>query len=156
MTPPAAAFTLLLLAAASLAQAAPDAAADADAKPRKGLLAPKVHLTVDHSTASLMDKATADKLWKQHLGARVAKLYPVPKWGFISQVEGGFDASKTCVLTARAMMVPRRGKNLIFEPTKSATTFATQAGATVEQCRELARTKLDEAIVSVRSSLLKD
>lgn len=154
MTPPAAALTLLLLAAASLAQAAPEAAAEA--KPRKGLMAPRVHLTMDHSTASLMDKATADALWKKHLGARVAKLYPVPKWGFISQVEGGFDASKTCVLTARAMMVPRRGKNLIFEPSKSATTFATQAGATVEQCRELAKTKLDEAIVSVRSSLLKD
>jgi len=118
--------------------------------------APKGHLTMDHSTASLMDKPAADALWQKHLTARVVKLYPVAKWGFVSQVEGGFDDSKACVLTARAMMLPRRGKNLLFVPTKSATTFATQAGATAEQCRALAKTKLDEAIVAVRSSLLKD
>ena len=118
--------------------------------------APAAHLTIDHSTASLMDKPAAGALWKKHLTARVVKLYPVAKWGFVSQVEGGFDDNKACVLTARAMMVPRRGKHLLFVPTKSATTFATQAGATAEQCRALAKTKLDEAIVAVRSSLLKD
>ena len=146
--------TLVLLAAAGLAQAAPEDAATP--KPPRSLLAPKAHLTLDHSTPALMDKPTAAALWQSHLGARVAKLYPVPKWGFISQVEGGFDANKVCVITARAMMVPRRGKSLVFEPTKSATTFATQAGASAEQCRDLAKTKLDEAIVAVRSSLLKD
>ena len=135
----AALLTVLLLAGTGLAQAAP-----------------KTHLTMDHSTASLMDKPTAAALWHQHLTARVVKLYPVAKWGFISQVEGGFDMNKVCVLTARAMMVPRSGKNLLFVPTQSATTFATQAGATAEQCRALAKTKLDEAIVAVRSSLLKD
>ena len=135
----AALLTVLLLAGTGLAQAAP-----------------KTHLTMDHSTASLMDKPTAAALWQQHLTARVVKLYPVAKWGFISQVEGGFDDNKACVLTARAMMVPRSGKNLLFVPTQSATTFATQAGATAEQCRALAKTKLDEAIVAVRSSLLKD
>ena len=139
MKTPAALLTVLLLAGTGLAQAAP-----------------KTHLTMDHSSASLMDKPTAAALWQQHLTARVVKLYPVAKWGFISQVEGGFDENKACVLTARAMMVPRSGKNLLFVPTKSATTFATQAGATAEQCRALARTKLDEAIVAVRSSLLKD
>lgn len=139
MKTPAALLTVLLLAGTGLAQAAP-----------------KIHLTMDHSSASLMDKPTAAALWQQHLTARVVKLYPVAKWGFISQVEGGFDENKACVLTARAMMVPRSGKNLLFVPTKSATTFATQAGATAEQCRALARTKLDEAIVAVRSSLLKD
>ena len=135
----AALLTVLLLAGTGLAQAAP-----------------KTHLTMDHSSASLMDKPTAAALWQQHLTARVVKLYPVAKWGFISQVEGGFDDNKACVLTARAMMVPRSGKNLLFVPTQSATTFAAQAGATVEQCRALAKTKLDEAIVAVRSSLLKD
>ena len=135
----AALLTVLLLAGTGLAQAAP-----------------KTHLTMDHSSASLMDKPTAAALWQQHLTARVVKLYPVAKWGFISQVEGGFDENKACVLTARAMMVPRRGKNLLFVPTQSATAFATQAGATAAQCRALARTKLDEAIVAVRSSLLKD
>ena len=65
--------------------------------------------------------------------------------------------NKAGVLTARAMMmVPRRGKHLLCVPTQSANTFATQAGATAEQCRALAQTKLDEAIIAVRSSLLKD
>ena len=139
MTTHAALLTALLLAGTGLVQAAP-----------------KSHLTLDHSTASLMDKPTAAALWQRHLTARVVKLYPVGKWGFISQVEGGFDENKACVLTARAMMVPRSGKNLLFVPTQSATTFATQAGATAEQCRALAKTKLDEAIIAVRSSLLKD
>ena len=139
MNKQAALLTVLLLAGTGPAQAA-----------RKG------HLTIDHSTASLMDKTSAAALWQKHLTARVVKLYPVAKWGFISQVEGGFDENKACVLTARAMMVPRSGKSLLFVPTKSATTFATQAGATTEQCRALAKTKLDEAIVAVRSSLLKD
>lgn len=134
----AALLTALLLAGTGLVQAAP-----------------KGHLTLDHSSASLMDKPTASALWQKYLTARVVKLYPVAKWGFISQVEGGFDDNKACVLTARAMMVPRRGKNLLFVPTKSATTFATQPGATAEQCRALAKSKLDEAIVAVRSSLLK-
>ena len=135
----AALLIVLLLAGTGLAQAAP-----------------KGHLTLDHSSPSLMDKPTAAALWQQHLTARVAKLYPVGKWGFISQVEGGFDDNKACVLTARAMMVPRSGKHLLFVPTKSATTLATQAGASAEQCRALAKAKLDEAIISVRSSLLKD
>ena len=64
--------------------------------------------------------------------------------------------NKAGVLTARAMMVPRSGKHLLCVPTQSANTFATQAGATAEQCRALAQTKLDEAIIAVRSSLLKD
>ena len=139
MNKQAALLSVLLLAGSGLVQAAP-----------------KGHLAMDHSSASLMDKPTAAALWQQHLTARVVKLYPVGKWGFISQVEGGFDENKACVLTARAMMVPRSGKNLLFVPTKSATTFATQAGATADQCRALAKTKLHEAIVAVRSSLLKD
>ena len=118
--------------------------------------APARHVTLDHSSATLIDKPTALGLWQQHLTARVVKLYPVSKWGFVSQVEGGFDDNKVCVVTARAMMMPRSGKTLLFVPTKSATTFVSQPGATIEQCRSLAKTKLDEAIIAVRSSLLAD
>ena len=118
------------------------------------MAAPKQHLVIDHSSPALMDKATAMAVWNQHLTARVVKLYPVAKWGFSSQVEGGFDESKTCVVTARAMMLPRAGKVLQFVPNKGATAFASQAGASLDQCRALARTKLDQVVVAVRSSLL--
>jgi len=51
--------------------------------------------------------------------------------------------------------VPRISRDrLVFKPHKTATAFATQAGATNEQCRELAAAKLKEAIVAVRSSLI--
>jgi hypothetical protein len=120
--------------------------------------APATYLIVDHSSAALMDKAGALASWKAQMDdkrmARIAKLYPVGKWGFISQVEGGFTADKACVVTARAMLVPRvLGSRLVFQPAKSATTFGTAANASAEQCKALAADKLKEAITSVDSAL---
>ena len=120
--------------------------------------APARHLIVDHSSEAVMDKGGALAIWQSQLDdkrmARIAKLYPVGKWGFISQVEGGFTPDKACVVTARAMLVPRvLGSRLVFQPTKSATTFGTAAGATTEQCKALASDKLKEAIKAVDSSL---
>jgi hypothetical protein len=113
------------------------------------------YLSVDHSTDSLIDAKTAKAIWKQQLpAARLAKLYPVRKWGFVSEVEGGFSAANTCVVTARAMMLPRRGKLLHFKPHKTATTFDALPGATQDQCRELARRKLEEAIQAVVAGLV--
>ena len=54
------------------------------------LAAPPKPLFVDHSTASVMDAATAQALWAANMPAKVWKLYPVKKWGYLSQVEGGF------------------------------------------------------------------
>ena len=116
--------------------------------------APAAYLTLDHSTATLMDKDTAQALWREHLPAKLVKLYPIRKWGFVSQVEGGFDEAKVCVITARAMMMPRNGKTLVFQPAHTATAFASQAGATMPQCRALAKAKLAEAIAAVESTLL--
>ena len=130
-------FAALLLTSTSLAFAAPAA-----------------YLTLDHSTATLMDKDTAQALWREHLPAKLVKLYPIRKWGFVSQVEGGFDEAKVCVITARAMMMPRNGKTLVFQPAHTATAFASQAGATMPQCRALAKAKLAEAIAAVESTLL--
>lgn len=110
-------------------------------------------VTVDHSSETLMDKATAKKLWADHLSPKIAKLYPPRKWGFLSEVEGGFTDSKLCVVTARAMLMPRAGKSLTFSPAKTATTFDSVPNATMSQCRDLAKTKLDEAIVSMLASL---
>lgn len=119
---------------------------------------PPKYLIVDHSTEAVMDKASAMAAWNAQMDQkrvdRIAKLYPVGNWGFISQVEGGFTSDKACVITARAMLVPRIvNSRLVFKPEKSATTFGTMANATVEQCKALATDKLKEAITAVDSSL---
>jgi hypothetical protein len=136
----------LLLTSTSLAFAAP-----APARPAKP---PPPYLTLDHSNATLVSAGTAKDMWQAQLPAELVKLYPIRKWGFVSEVEGGFDDGKVCVITARAMMLPRSGKTLVFQPAKTATAFGSQTGATVAQCQQLAKAKLSEAIVAVRSSLL--
>jgi hypothetical protein len=116
------------------------------------------YLVTDFSTEALMGKDQALGIWKAQvddkLVKRLNKLYPVSKWGFVSQVEGGFTTDKTCVVTARAMMLPRSGKALQFKPAKSATAFDAKAGATIDDCKALASAKLTEAIDAVASSLL--
>jgi len=121
---------------------------------------PPQYLIIDHSTEAVMDKASALATWKTQMDQkrvdRIAKLYPAGKWGFVSQVEGGFTPDKACVITARAMLVPRIvNSRLVFKPEKSATTFGTVANATLEQCKALATDKLKEAITAVDSSLAK-
>ncbi len=115
--------------------------------------APAAYMTLDHSSAQLMDAATASGLWKQSIKARLFKLYPVKNWGFVSEVEGGFDDARVCVITARAMMLPRSGKALVFRPAKTATAFGARPGATADQCRALGKEKLSEAIGAVTASL---
>ena len=116
--------------------------------------APATYLTVDQSTVSVMDAATAQAAWKGQLSAKMIKLYPVKQWGFATEVEGGFDDAKVCVITARAMMLPRAGKVLQFKPAKVATAFGSQAGATQSQCQALGKAKLDEAVQALSAALL--
>lgn len=119
--------------------------------------APAPYLTLDHSTEMLMDKAIAQTLWTEGLpAARLARLYPPKKWGFVSQVEGGFTDAKVCVVTARAMLLPRSGKTLVFKPHRTATAFATLPGASQQQCRDIARVKLKEAVAAVVAPLLRE
>lgn len=123
------------------------------------LAAPARYLVIDHSSEALIDKDAALAVWTTQVDdaqrARLQKLYPVSKWGFISEVGGGFTEGKVCVVTARAMMVPRiAGSRLVYKPFKSALTLASQAGATREQCQALAASKLKEAIDAVESSLI--
>lgn len=117
------------------------------------------YLIVDQSSEAVMDKGAAQAEWAKQIEAkgakRLAKLYPVGKWGFLSQVEGGFTADKTCVVSARAMLVPRAGKVLQFVPNKTATVFDAKAGADAAGCKALASAKLAEAVDSVLSSLVK-
>ena len=116
-----------------------------------------VYITLDHSTESVLDKPTAQAVWAEHLAGKTEKLnklYPVKRWGFISEVEGGFNQAKICVITARVMMVPVTvAKSLVFKPNKTATAFDAVPNATREQCQDLAKSKLKEAIQGVLSSL---
>ena len=117
-----------------------------------------VFLTLDHSSAALIDKAGAEAVWQQQFEGKrlhIAKLYPVGKFGFLSQVEGGFTADKACVVTARAMMLPRSGKALVFKPAQSAMVFDSKTGLDQAGCQALAKAKLGEAISAVTSALVK-
>lgn len=116
---------------------------------------PPAYLVSDQSTELLMDPVTAASLWVAQRPPKLVRLYPVRKWGFVSQVEGGFDESKVCVITARAMMLPRKGKDLVLTPAKTATAYSALPGASLEQCKAMAKTKLGEAIDAVYSALLR-
>jgi hypothetical protein len=117
-----------------------------------------VFLTLDHSSEGVLDKAAAQAVWKEKLNdklvKRLAKLYPVGKWAFISQVEGGFTADKQCVVTARVVLAPRAGKSAVFTPNKKATAFDAKPGLSQEQCKDLGKAKLNESIDAVLSSLI--
>ena len=130
---------LLVLVAAS-AQAAP----------------PPAYTVLDNSSGALMDQSTAESLWKEKASAKLMRLYPIKKWGFVTEVEGGFDDAKVCIITARAMMLPRSGKALLYRPAKTATAFGTHPAASPQQCKALAKAKLSEAIGAVSSALLSE
>jgi hypothetical protein len=118
-----------------------------------------VYITLDHSSESVLDDATAQAAWKELLAGKTVKLnklYPSKRWGFVSQVEGGFNQGKTCVVTARVMMMPvTMRKSLLFKPSKTATAFDALPNATREQCQDLAKAKLKEAANGVLSGLMQ-
>lgn len=103
----------------------------------------------NNSPAMLINDSTATALWLENLPEKLARQFPVKKWGYLSEVNGGFDEHKLCIVAARAMMVPVSGKNFIYEPMKTAATIGALAGATPEQCSALAKAKLKEAIHSI-------
>lgn len=118
------------------------------------LAAPPKFAIKDLSSETLMDVNTAKAIWTESLPERIAKPYPVKKWGYISEVNGGFDTSKNCVIVARAMMVPMNGKSFVYAPNKTAVTFGSQAGISTEQCKAMAKTKLHEAVQAVVAALI--
>ena len=131
----------LLLCAAGSAEAAP---------PAKAVL-------LDHSSGAVMDTATAKAVLAEGIPAKVWKLYPASKWAFSSQVEGGITPGGICVVTARVMLLPLTPtlKVVTLRPAKTATAFDAQPGASAEQCRELAKAKLVQALEGVVSSLAR-
>jgi hypothetical protein len=118
--------------------------------------APKNALLVDHSAERLIDARSARAVLVENIPPKVWKIYPASKWGWASQVGGGITGNGTCVVTARALIAPlSASKKLLFRPEKMATTFDAIPNATAEQCRQLAKDKLKEAVDGVVSSLVK-
>jgi hypothetical protein len=117
---------------------------------------PSAYTVLDNSSGALMDQSTAESLWKEKASAKLMRLYPIKKWGFVTEVEGGFDDGKVCIITARAMMLPRSGKALLYRPAKTATAFGTHPAASPQQCKALAKAKLSEAIGAVSAALLAE
>ena len=112
----------------------------------------------DQSGSFLIDSAASEQIWKANTPARVVKLYPSKKFRFVSEVGGGFNEAKTCIVSARAMLLPVvflpiQGSKLVYAPIKSATSYDAAPNLTREQCEELAKSKLKEAIQSVISAL---
>ena len=110
--------------------------------------AERKYVVVDHSNELLLDKGAAKAAWAEPVPAKVMKLYPPKRWGFLTEVEGGFIAGNTCVASARVMLLPLgvNGRTLLFKPEKTTSTFDSLPTATREQCVEVARGKLKEAI----------
>lgn len=114
-------------------------------------------LLLNLSTETLIDNATAEAMLREHIPAKVWKLYPEGKWTFLSQVEGGITKDGICAVTARVVLLPRTGtvRAVLWRPEKVATTFDAKPGAGADQCKALAKDKLKEAITAVVSSIAK-
>lgn len=112
----------------------------------------------DFSTEGLIGKAAVMAAWKEALPeGRLLKLYPKAKYGFLSQVEGGVVNGTLCVVTARVSLLPKTSptRRLVWEPTKTSTTFDGKTVASQAECTALAGEKLKEALRSLMSSLVK-
>ena len=149
------ALTVILMLASSAFAATP--ADPAASKPQKSTK-PTKPISVDQSGSFLIDSTTSEKLWEANLPARVKALYPVRKFRFVSEVGGGFNEAKLCVVSAHVMMLPVvrlpiQGLKAIYAPIKSATAYDAVPNLSREQCQALARGKLQDAIQSIAAAL---
>ena len=144
----------LMLATSAFAATPADPAASKAVKPTK----PTKPISVDQSGSFLIDSATSEKLWEENLPARVKKLYPTRRFRFASEVGGGFNDAKLCIVSAHVMILPVvrlpiQGLKAIYAPIKSATAYDAVPNLSREQCQALARSKLKDAIQSVAAAL---
>lgn len=114
---------------------------------------------IDHSNDTLIDEATAKAVLTENIPAKVWKIHSPRNYTFVSQVEGGLNAAKTCVVTARVMVLPLTAamKAPMFRPLPklTATAFDAAANSSTDQCKALAKDKLKEATLAVVSSIVK-
>jgi hypothetical protein len=114
---------------------------------------------IDHSNASLIDEAAAKAVMAENIPAKVWKIHPASRYAFLSQVEGGVNASGTCVVAARVMVLPLTAtvRAPLFRPLPklTATAYDAIAGGTQDKCKALAKEKLKEATLAVVSTIVK-
>jgi len=115
------------------------------------------YVTMDHSPLFPRAADISKAAFAEATTEKITKLYPAKNWGFLTEVDGGFDKDNSCVVTARVTMLPfgmgLNRKDLVYKPKKTDATFGTTANATKDQCRDLATAKLKEAIASMMSVL---
>jgi hypothetical protein len=114
---------------------------------------------IDHSNNVLIDEATAKAVLGENIPAKVWKIHSPRNYTFVSQVEGGLNAARTCVVTARVMVLPLTAamKAPMFRPLPklTATAFDAAANSSTDQCKALAKDKLKEATLAVVSNIVK-
>jgi hypothetical protein len=117
----------------------------------------KTHF-MDHSNDLLIDAASAKAVMLEAIPDKVWKIYPAHKYVFLSQVQGGMNASHTCVVLARVIVLPltATAKAVLFRPQETATAFDAKAGSNTEACKALAREKLKEATIAIVSAIVKN
>jgi hypothetical protein len=114
---------------------------------------------LDHSNNALIDEATAKAVLGENVPAKVWKIHSPRNYTFVSQVEGGLNPARTCVVTARVMVLPLTAamKAPMFRPLPklTATAYDAAMNSSTEQCKALAKDKLKEATQAVVSSIVK-
>ena len=118
------------------------------------------YVTVDHSPVWPRAAEIAKSAWAEHTTTKVTKLYSPKTWGFLTEVDGGFDKDNACIVTVRVTMLPfgvgLNRKDFVYKPKKTVATFGVTPSSTREQCAELATAKLKEAIGAMMTNLGAD
>ena len=117
---------------------------------------PKTNL-VDFSNNVLIDEEGAKAILAANTPAKMWIVYPASKYALVSLVEGGLTSNKTCVVTARVMLltVTPAMKAVLLRPQKTAIAFDAVAASSTDGCRAVAKDKLKEATIAVVSALVK-
>ncbi len=114
---------------------------------------------LDHSNHNLIDTAVAKAVLTDNIPARVWKIHKPGDFAFLSQVEGGLNAQRTCVVTARVMLLPLTGTLNVPMwrplPKMTATAYDAQVNSSTDQCKEVAKEKLKEATLAIVSGIVK-
>ena len=114
---------------------------------------------LDHSNSNLIEPAAAKAVLTDNIPARVWKIHKPGDFAFLSQVEGGLNAQRTCVVTARVMLLPLTGTLNVPMwrplPKMTATAYDAQVNSSTDQCTALAKDKLKEATLARSSGIVK-
>jgi hypothetical protein len=101
----------------------------------------------------------ACRITTDNIPARVWRIHSPGSYAFLSQVEGGLTSQRTCVITARVVVLPLTGTLNVPMwrpvPKMTATAFDSQANSSTEQCQGVAREKLREATLAIVSGIVK-